>query len=201
MIIVPAIGDDVLKRHADPSVIRYAIFSRDLLRRYLLFHSFVTAPERIAAAVMLNPSTADEMKNDPTVERVERRFQRLGFDAYFILNLFAFRATDPDFLSLAKNPIGENNDWYIMQTVQRPEVELVLCGWGMHGERAGRDEDVFKHILAPHANKVRSLGVTSWGHPRHPLYVSYKTEPTPFILRHSIPRRRQHGYRSGKSEA
>ena len=78
--------------------------------------------------VMLNPSTADEAKNDPTIERCERRASAMGYGGLYVSNIFAFRSTDPAALYIEEDPVGPENDEYIMNGVR--EAALVICGWG-----------------------------------------------------------------------
>ncbi len=63
-----------------------------------------------ALFIMLNPSTATEVQNDPTVERCERRARALGFGAFRVTNIFAWRATDPKDMRAAPDPVGPAND-------------------------------------------------------------------------------------------
>ncbi|MDA7425783.1 DUF1643 domain-containing protein [Thalassococcus lentus] len=121
--------------------------------------------------VMLNPSTATEERNDPTIERCQRRAVALGFGALRIANLFAFRATKPQDLRKAKDPVGSDNDALLMDWAE--QSDMTLAAWGVHGALLDRAAE-----LAPRLpGDVRHLGLTRDGHPRHPLYVSYDTQP------------------------
>ena len=124
--------------------------------------------------VMLNPSTATEERNDPTIERCQRRAGALGFGAMRIANLFAFRATDPRDLKRAKDPIGPENAALLAQW--SAEAQMVLAAWGAHGAHLGQGA-VAAGLLQ---GDVRHLGLTKEGHPRHPLYVSYARTPEPW---------------------
>lgn len=123
---------------------------------------------------MLNPSTADEMVNDPTVERCERRARAAGFGAVTILNLFAYRSTDPKALYTLDDPVGPLNDRVI--EVMLEDASLVICGWGQHGKLLDRGAQVLRLIrergVIPHALKL-----TRDGQPGHPLYVPYAAQP------------------------
>ncbi len=124
--------------------------------------------------VMLNPSTATELANDPTIERCQRRARMLGYGGMRIANIFAFRATDPADLKRAKEPEGPENaallaDW-------GRGAAMVLAAWGVHG--AWRDQG--PRVAASLTGDVRHLGLTKAGHPRHPLYVSYARVPQPW---------------------
>ncbi|KAA8610415.1 hypothetical protein AL036_00595 [Salipiger aestuarii] len=122
--------------------------------------------------IMLNPSTADERRNDPTIERCQRRARRMGFGAMRIANLFAFRATRPADLRRADAPIGAENDALVHQWHE--EAAMTVAGWGVHGSFMGRGPRLAGDLAAP----VHMLGLTRGGHPRHPLYVAYDVDPT-----------------------
>jgi hypothetical protein len=126
--------------------------------------------------VMLNPSTASERANDPTIERCQRRAQRLGFGGIRIANLFAFRATRPTDLKRAVDPVGPENDALLRDWSGRSAV--TIAAWGVHGTHLDRARRVMPFLRGD----VRHLGLTRDGHPRHPLYVSYDTLPMPLIV-------------------
>ena len=115
--------------------------------------------------VMLNPSTADADKDDPTIRRCIGYAKREGMGALEVVNLFAYRATDPKSLLNAKDPIGPENDKFLREVFKR--ADLIVCAWGNHGAFKSRDLQVEKLIGA----KAKCLGVTSNNHPRHPLRV------------------------------
>lgn len=127
-----------------------------------------------AAFVMLNPSQATEANNDPTVERCERRARMLGFGAFRVTNIFAYRATDPAELRKVADPIGPKNDWAIEQSAVWSDQ--VICGWGFHGAHAGRGAAV-EALLRATDVPLFHLSLTQAGHPRHPLYISYRQRP------------------------
>ena len=124
--------------------------------------------------VMLNPSTASEVANDPTIERCQRRSTALGFGTMRIANLFAWRATRPADLSRAKAPVGGENDAILRAWAK--EADIVVAGWGVHGALKQRGPVVARWL----PGDVRHLGLTKTGHPRHPLYVAYSVSPRPW---------------------
>ena len=130
--------------------------------------------------VMLNPSTATEVANDPTVERCERRARALGAGAFRVCNLFAFRATDPRRLKAAADPVGPGNDAALHDGAHW--ADTILCAWGSHGAQLGRDAAA-SALLAASGRPLVCLGTTRAGAPRHPLYVSYATLPRPWAPR------------------
>ena len=127
--------------------------------------------------VMLNPSTADELDNDPTVERCERRARKMGFGGVEVVNIFAYRATDPSVMRSQADPVGAENDEAIIAAARLGGT--VVCGWGIHGDHLGRGRAV-ADLLQQAGITAHSLNTTASGHPGHPLYVGYETEPTVF---------------------
>jgi hypothetical protein len=124
--------------------------------------------------VMLNPSTATEMRNDPTIERCQRRATALGFGGLRIANLFAYRATKPEDLRRAPDPVGPENDALLRDW--SGSCDMTIAAWGVHGTLLDRAAQVAPLLRGD----VRHLGLTKQGHPRHPLYVSYQVAPTPW---------------------
>jgi hypothetical protein len=127
-----------------------------------------------ALFVMLNPSTATEVQNDPTVERCERRARTLGFGAFTVLNIFAWRATDPREMRAATDPVGPGNDAAILACL--PEADRVICAWGTHGAHLGRGPAV-ERLLRGAGTTLWHLGLSKDGHPKHPLYIGYAVQP------------------------
>jgi hypothetical protein len=125
---------------------------------------------------MLNPSTADEIRNDATIERCERRARLLGFGSLIVWNLFAYRTVSPRILKSHHNPVGPENDDFIRDILLEVKVRdgTVIVGWGSHGIFQNRNEDALR--LADHVNvHLYCLGVTNSGQPRHPLYIPYES--------------------------
>jgi hypothetical protein len=119
--------------------------------------------------VGLNPSTADETHDDPTVRRCIDFAKRWGYGALCMTNLFAFRATDPEVMKAAEEPVGLMNDAWLKDVAARAGV--VVAAWGVHGDHLDRARRAL-----PLLGQVRCLGLTKEGHPRHPLYVRADTE-------------------------
>ncbi|WP_368186030.1 DUF1643 domain-containing protein [Aestuariibius sp. HNIBRBA575] len=128
--------------------------------------------------VMLNPSTATEVQNDPTVERCERRARALGFGGFRVTNIFAWRDTDPRKMRAAADPVGPANDAAILDG--QAWADRTICAWGAHGDHLNRGVAVHR-LLRQSQNPLYSLGLTKQGHPKHPLYISYQTQPTIWI--------------------
>ena len=123
---------------------------------------------------MLNPSKADEMRNDPTVERCERRARHLGFGAFCVTNIFAWRDTDPMAMRRAAEPVGPHNDRVLTEAAGN--ADKIIAAWGAHGAHLGRGVDVVQ-LLRNADITLHHLGLSKHGHPRHPLYLPYSQQP------------------------
>ena len=159
---------------------RGATFSSCRKYRYKLWRTWDRL-KTSALFLMLNPSTADEQANDPTVERCERRARDMGWGGLIVANIFALRATDPKVMLAAADPIGPENDEWIKRCVY--EAGIVICGWGAHGSHRGRDKEVFRLIHDTSFAVPHHLGLTKAGQPRHPLYIGYDVKPMQFEVR------------------
>lgn len=124
--------------------------------------------------VMLNPSTATEAQNDPTVERCERRARALGFGGFQVVNIFAWRATDPKVMRAQADPVGAGNDAAILAAADW--ADRVICAWGSHGAHLGRGVAV-EGLLRGLGRPLYQLGLTKAGQPKHPLYIGYDRQP------------------------
>jgi hypothetical protein len=131
----------------------------------------------VAAFIGLNPSTADEVKNDPTVTRCINYARHWGFHGMFMLNIFALRSTDPRALYRHPDPIGPETNRYLTEVVQRREVSLVVAAWGNHGALLSRGWNVINLVRNSGVNLYRLGELTKQGQPRHPLYLKRDLEP------------------------
>jgi hypothetical protein len=122
--------------------------------------------------IMLNPSTADAVANDPTIERCQRRAKLWDFGGIVVTNIFAFRSTFPDTMKAAADPVGPDNDGYLLQAAQT--CSQVICAWGNHGAHRGRSKEV-RELLKFWRLWVLKVGMT--GEPVHPLYQAYDVKP------------------------
>ncbi len=156
----------ILRRHEAGDTKSEALYSDCGAYRYRLSRSW--GPGARLACVMLNPSTATELRNDPTIARCEGRARRGGFGGVDILNLFAFRATRPQELRKAADPVGAGNEAELLRAVE--SAGRILCGWGVHGGFRGEGERMHG-LLQATGLPLFHLGLTKHGHPRHPLYV------------------------------
>lgn len=159
----------------------HAILSADRLYRYALLranHGLLAPQPHYCAFCLLNPSTASETEDDATVRKCSGFAQRWGFNGFYIVNLFALRATDPDELKTARNiPNDALNDQWIL-TVARA-AELVVVGWGNHGKLYDRGLRV-RAMLQAAGVPLHCWGFTKSGQPLHPLYLPY-TQPIELV--------------------
>ncbi|MCF2871288.1 DUF1643 domain-containing protein [Octadecabacter sp. G9-8] len=128
--------------------------------------------------IMLNPSTATEVQNDPTVERCERRARALGHGAFRVTNIFAWRDTDPRQMRKADDPVGPENDATILDGLSW--ADQTICAWGTHGEHRARGPEIETLLRATRA-PLFHLGLSKAGHPKHPLYIAYTQQPERWI--------------------
>ena len=168
----------ITRDHLKDDAQSQAVFSDCLRYRYLLTRVWDSSGKRVLF-VMLNPSTATEIQNDPTVERCERRARALGFGAFRVTNIFAFRATDPKDMRAAADPVGPENDASIVENLGW--ADRVICAWGTHGSHLDRGPKVEK-MLRQSTKPLHHLGITKHGHPKHPLYVGYSVQPKVWLV-------------------
>ncbi len=163
----------IIRTHLKDDAASTATYSDCERYRYDLTRVWDEAGRKIAF-VMLNPSTATEVQNDPTVERCERRARALGYGAFRVCNIFAWRDTDPFAMRKAPEPIGPANDDAIAQACHW--AETVVCAWGTHGVHLGRGPQV-ETLMRATGRPLYHLGLSKAGHPKHPLYIAYAQQP------------------------
>ena len=165
----------ITRRFTKGDAMSEAVYSDCEAYRYLLTRVWGGGPK--ALFVMLNPSTATEVQNDPTVERCERRSRALGFGAFRVTNIFAFRATDPRVMRAADDPVGPGNDAAILDSIGW--ADSIICAWGNHGAHLDRGTKV-EALLRGAGARLLHLGLTGQNQPRHPLYIGYDQQPEPW---------------------
>ena len=163
----------ITRQHKDLLRQSWAVYSDCELYRYSLRREWQGGAGRVTF-VMLNPSTATEVQNDPTVERCERRARAMGYGAFQVVNIFAFRATDPADMRRADDPIGPENDAAILQAATW--ADRIICAWGTHGAHMGRGPQVAQ-MLRGQGHPLHHLGLAKGGAPKHPLYIGYNVQP------------------------
>ncbi len=152
----------------------WAHFSADRKYRYLLGRRISDSPHRLLF-VMLNPATADETHNDPTIRRCIGFARQWNFGLLDIANLFAFRTAYPSELRRADEPIGPENDEWICEALST--ADKVILAWGNHGSYKNRSNQV--KLMALKAAQPFHLGLNKTGEPKHPLYLPATTDPEP----------------------
>ena len=163
----------ITRSHQKGDAASVAVYAPCESYRYLLTRIW-DAAGRKALFIMLNPSTATEVQNDPTVERCERRARALGFGGFRVVNIFAYRATDPRDMRAQVDPVGPENDAAIAQSLAW--ADQVICAWGSHGDHLGRGAAVAQ-LLRAAGGPLYHLGLTKSGQPKHPLYIGYHQQP------------------------
>lgn len=159
--------------------------------RYELWREFREGDEplRTVVFVMLNPSTADATEDDATIRRCVGFAKRWGFNRLVVVNLFAYRATDPKEIRAVDDPIGPENDAFIEKAVS--ESYMVIVAWGNNavwpGMKSKRHEDVIR-MITRHTD-VYCLGKTRNGQPCHPVRLRGDLEPMGFaeMKRGAVP--------------
>ena len=153
-----------------------ATFSACLRWRYLLWRRW-DAARPVANFLMLNPSTADEARLDPTCARARDYAERWGYGALVVTNVFAWRATDPAAMKAARDPVGPANDRAIVRAARK--AALVVCAWGNHGAHRGRSREVLALLRATGVT-LHALRINGSGEPAHPLYLKGSLQPRPW---------------------
>ena len=136
--------------------------------RYVLKRTTSGDSGKIVLFVMLNPSTADERENDPTIWRLLEFARNWNYSGLVVVNLFALRSSNPRALRKHADPIGPENDRHLEYWIEK--ADLVVCAWGNHGILRGRGWK-FKKLLDDKKIEARIFDYNANGHPRHPLYV------------------------------
>ena len=140
--------------------------------RYLLWREWNNSSKTISF-IMLNPSRADAEVNDPTITRCINFAKSWGYGRLEVVNLFAYRTPHPSLLKQAAEPIGRDNDRFIIESVEKSD--RVILAWGNHG--TWRKQDLYTLKLLKNHNHLYSLGITKRGCPRHPLYLRSTIKP------------------------
>jgi hypothetical protein len=154
-----------------------AVISECQSYRYLLVREWLPGQPSINW-IMLNPSTADARRDDATIRRCLQFSRAWGYGRMVVTNLFAFRATDPEALKMDADPVGPDNDEFLLATAAA--AKTVVLGWGTHGEYRARGAEVCQLLKD---FPLKCLGVTNGGFPRHPLFMKSDTQLEPYLGR------------------
>jgi hypothetical protein len=170
--------------------IREAIFSEDGLFRYTLWRHLTPEllpfeappiPDReYVQFIGLNPSTADNVKNDRTISKLMKLAGWWGYQWMLMTNLFAYRTKEPKEMKKhlgAKSPIGIDNFRHVVEKAKR--AHMVVCCWGNDGAHLNQS-GVMRAALAAAKVDLKCFKITATGEPQHPLYLKNETALIPF---------------------
>lgn len=160
-----------------PKTVNSAVFSDDRLYRYELWRTWEDG-RPFCMFIGLNPSTADETKDDPTIRKCIGFAKQWGYGALCMTNLFAWRDTDPKKMRRAKNPVGEQNQHHLLKRAS--QAGIVIAAWGKHGSHRFQDMTTLAW-LAGIGVQLHCLRKNNDGSPQHPLYIPYSEQPKPWM--------------------
>lgn len=163
----------IIRTHTKGDAPSTAVYSPCERYRYSLTRIWDARAPRVMF-VMLNPSTATEIANDPTIERCEQRARRLGFGGFRATNIFALRATDPTNMKSDPAPEGPANTAALIEGAEW--AGMIIAAWGVHGAHRERGP-LTAASLREAGHQLHHLGLSKHGHPRHPLYLPYSAQP------------------------
>ncbi len=139
--------------------------------RYLLRRTWDQTKPR-ALLVMLNPSTADAKLDDATIRSCVRLLSGHGYGSMEVVNIYAFRATDPAELAKQEDPFGPSNEYAVQAAIHRCDV--VICAWGAYPPARQHAASILNAVRA-HRPATYCFGRTKAGAPKHPLYIKSGT--------------------------
>lgn len=163
----------VIRTSEDDGVYKEAVFSKCLKYRYCLSRIW-DRTQQFLYWLLLNPSTADQINDDPTVLRCQEWARRKGYGGTIVYNIFAYRAKCPEEMKEQDDPTGPDNDLWIKELAKNNSADIV-AGWGNDGLHRQRHQQVLD-IFNATGGRLLVLAVNQSGCPRHPLYVRYETE-------------------------
>ncbi len=153
-----------------------ATLDESRIYRYVLIRKWGNNDDNFVNFILLNPSTADEKFDDPTIKACITFAKSWAYDGFYVTNLFAFRATKPKNLKKASDSIGPLNNHYIEEIAKKSKK--IVIAWGNHGGFKQRDKEVLQilaKICTPYCiQKLKK------GYPKHPLYVKRDSKPIIF---------------------
>ncbi len=123
--------------------------------------------------LMLNPSTADAVKDDPTISKCQAYARAWGYGGVYIGNIYGYRSTDPKMLEFVDDPVGPDNDKWL--SVMSGMCDLRVAGWGNNILSQKRAESVRRIV-----QDLKCLEKSKSGNPKHPLYLRKNLKPHDF---------------------
>lgn len=149
-----------------------AIISEDQQYRYLLWRIWNNDLKKVCF-IMLNPSTADANEDDPTIRRCKGFARDWGYGGFYVANLFAYRATDPNELFDTPDPYGPENEKYLKLLAAGESYPAdIVFAWGSFPRFIPQMWEVIHMFKDP-----LCIDLANQGFPRHPLYLSAALEP------------------------
>ena len=152
-----------------------AVFSDCRKFRYALWRMW-NEQMPIAMIIGLNPSTADQTRNDPTITRCINFASSWGYGGVCVTNLFGFRATAPNELKAHHDPIGKENDAWVHEMAKG--AAITVAAWGNHGKFLNRSLEIL-----PSLDRLHCIKMNKSGEPAHPLYLKAELKPVPMTPR------------------
>lgn len=146
-----------------------ANFSKCRTYRYALWRTWDSSLP-YAMIIGLNPSTADEVEDDPTLIRCINFAKSWGYGGVCMTNLFAFRATHPKDMKAALDPVGKSNDRWLAKLAKK--AGIIVAAWGNDGHYLGRSDQIRNKLPNLHCLKLNNSG-----EPAHPLYLKAELKP------------------------
>jgi len=153
-------------------IYKNATFSSSRAYRYSLSRIW-DKKKKYVLFIGLNPSTANEEVDDPTIRRCGNYAKNWGYGGFMMVNLFAYRTTLTSNLKKVKYPVGKDNDKYIVKLSKK--ADITVAAWGNNGNLYSRDKKVLS--LIPN---LMCLKVNKSGQPAHPLYLNKNLKLTKF---------------------
>lgn len=166
-----------------------AVLSQDLRHRYLLRRSIEPNSSLFGSSlceaalraekvlfVMLNPSTADAFEDDMTIRKCRTFAAMWGASWLTVVNVFSFRATNPDALCRVSDPWNQTGDQYVQAEIAGHKNGIIVAAWGRHA--MVKDRKWIPAAIGQHGGWC--LGVNQDGSPKHPLYVPYAQPLVPY---------------------
>lgn len=155
------------------------IFSDDRQYRYLLTRYINDVEEqKTVLFICLNPSKADEYRDDLTVKKCQKWAKTWGFNRLLLANIFAYKATDPQILyGLEKDPISQpknplENNFQLARAIEY--ADRIVVAWGVHGAHLDRGLEVLQ-LISRIGKTAYCFGLTIGGYPKHPSRLAYAT--------------------------
>ena len=150
-----------------------AVFSDCRKYRYALWRIW-DGNKSLAMIIGLNPSTADETLNDPTITRCINFARSWEYGGVLVANLFGFRATSPNELRAYHEPVGKENDLWIHKIAK--EAVIKVAAWGNYGKFLNRSEKILASL-----DQLHCIQMNKSGEPAHPLYLKAELKPGPKV--------------------